>query len=113
MPFGPKQTAGISGHYSKAWAIAPWLGVEVCGRQWKPVEPVEAIHKWVGGSGSQWETRKGLEGVWEVQERCGRFEGGPEGCGNAEGAGKVQEVTVCYIEGQINKSKDDQLYKYS
>jgi len=33
MPFGLKQTAGISGHYSEAWAISPRLGAEVCGSQ--------------------------------------------------------------------------------
>jgi len=41
MPFGLKWTTGILGHYSEAWAIAPWLGAEVCGSWWKPVEAVE------------------------------------------------------------------------
>jgi len=57
MPFGPKRTAGISGHYSEAWTIAPRLGAEV-----KPVEAVEVVRKRVGDR----------EGVWEGQERSGR-----------------------------------------
>jgi len=58
MPFGPKRTVGISGHYSEAWAIAPQLGAEACRSRWKPVEVV----------GKQWKTGKGSEGVREVQE---------------------------------------------
>jgi len=41
MPFGPKQTVGISGHYSEAWSgsMRKLSGdVEVGGRQWKSVE---------------------------------------------------------------------------
>ena len=31
MPFGLKQTVGILGHYSEAWAIASRLRAEACG----------------------------------------------------------------------------------
>ena len=68
MPFGPKRTVGISGHYSEAWAIALWLGAEACRSRWKPVEAVEVV-------GKQWKTGKGSEGVQEVREiqkRSGR-----------------------------------------
>ena len=88
MPFGPKRTAGISGHYSVAWAIAPQLGAEACRSQWKPGKSL----------GSGWKTGKGSEGVWEGQERCGR---GPEGRGKMrrrrEGTGKLRYVTPFHI----------------
>jgi len=94
MPFGPKRTAGISGHYSEAWTIALRLGAEACGSRWKPVEanrePVEAS----GSCGrhreaveDMRETGKGLEGVREGRERSGR---GPEGRGKVQ---KRQEGT--------------------
>ena len=81
MPFGPKRTAGISGHCSEAWAIAPWLGAEACGSWWKPVEAVEDVGERWKSSGSGWETGKGSEGVREGRERCGRSGRGPEGRG--------------------------------
>jgi len=82
MPFGPKQTTGILGHYSEAWAIASRLGVEACGSWWKPVEVVEVV-------GKQWKTCErhgkgwkgcgrvrrgagGLEKVWKAVGKCGR-----------------------------------------
>ena len=100
MPFGPKRTAGISGHCSEAWAIAPRLGAEACGSWWKPVEAVEAsgsrgrrwgvvevIGKRVGGVGRG---AGGLGEVREVQKRSGRsWEG-------AEEAGGLGKVTVRY-----------------
>jgi len=71
MPFGPKQTAGISGYYSEAWAIAPRLGAEAGGSQWKPWKL----------SGSGWEIGKGLEGVRKGRKRSGRSGRGPESRG--------------------------------
>jgi len=41
MPFGPKQTVGISGHYSEAWSgsMRKLSGdAEAGGKQWKTVE---------------------------------------------------------------------------
>jgi len=68
MPFGPKRTVGISGHYSEAWTIAPRLGAEACGSQWKHAEDAEDSEAVEG----MWVTREGLEGVWEVRKRSGR-----------------------------------------
>jgi len=91
MPFGPKRTAGISGHYSEAWAIALQLRAEACGSWWKHTEVVEGSgSRGSRGSrqeavGDMWEIGKGSEGVREVRERCGR-------CGRgAEGRGKVRK----------------------
>jgi len=75
MPFGPKWTTGILGHYSKAWAIAPRLGAEACGRRGRcGSEPGAGGSQWKSwkSSGSRWETGKGSEGVREGQERSGR-----------------------------------------
>jgi len=50
MPFGPKQTTGILGHYSRTWTIALQLGAEACGSWWKPVEDMwETVNKLVIG----------------------------------------------------------------
>jgi len=72
-------TVGISGHYSEAWAIAPRLRAEACGRCGS--EPGAGGSQWKLWklSGSGWETGKGSEGVREGQERCGRSGRGPEG----------------------------------
>ena len=59
MPFGPKRTAGISGH-----SIAPRLGARVCGSRWK-------MWKTLGSGGRQGRGQKGCR-------RAGR---GPEGQG--------------------------------
>jgi len=59
MPFGPKQTAGISGHCSKAQSGSMQKSVEVSevsGKQWKTVESQKSC-------GSEWKTRKGPEEV--------------------------------------------------
>ena len=72
MPFGPKRTAGISGHYSEAWAIAPQLGAEVCGSWWKPVEAVEVIGKQVGDREGVGRGAEGVGEVREVRKRSGR-----------------------------------------
>ena len=82
MPFGPKQTAGISGHCSEAWAIAPWLRVEACGSQWKPVEVVDSYREMVedregvgrgaGGPGEVREVQKRSGRPWESAEEAGR-----------------------------------------
>jgi len=80
MPFELKQTTGILGHYSEAWAIAPQLRVEACGSQWKPVEAMEDIRKQWKTCGTQ-ETGKGSEGVQNGQERSRRSGRGLEGHG--------------------------------
>jgi len=110
MPFGPKWTAGISGHYSEAWAITPRHGLllrgmgycsaarsgsvrepveasgtsgscpEAGGRQWKLVEDKEGVGRGLGGSGEVWEVRRRSGKPWE----------------SAEEAGKAWEVTVRY-----------------
>jgi len=86
MPFGLEWTAGISGHYSEAWAVAPWLGAEACRSWWKPVEVVEDVRKWVEdregvgrGAGGTGEVREGRKEVlkrsgrpWESAEEAGR-----------------------------------------
>ena len=79
MPFGPKRTAGISGHYSEAWAIALRLGAEACGSQWKPWKSSGS-----GGSHQEAGGRQGRGQVREGRERCGRSGRGPEGCGKVQ-----------------------------
>jgi len=86
MPFGLKRTAGISGHYSSAWAIALQLGAEACGSWWKHaedmegsgrhVEDKEGIRRGAGGAGE-------VQEVWKAMGKCGR-------------GGKAWEVMVCY-----------------
>ena len=93
MPFGPTWTAGISGHCSEAWAIAPRLGAEACGSWWKPVEAsgsrgrrrevVEVIGKRVGDREGVGRGAGGSGEVREVVGKCGR-------------GGKAREVTVRY-----------------
>ena len=61
MPFGPKRTAGILGHCSKAQSRSMQKSVEVSevsGKQWKTVEGSEVMRKRVEdqeGAGRDWE----------------------------------------------------------
>jgi len=108
MPFGPKWTAGILGHYSEAWAIAPWLRAEVCGRRGSELGAGGSQGKSWKLSGSRWETGKGSEGVREGQERSGRSGRsgrGPEGCGKVrkrqKGTGSnsmLQQLVITNLE---------------
>jgi len=82
MPFGPKPTVGISGHYSEAWAIGPWLGAEVCGSR-KHAEDVEDSGSELESSGIQWKW-------WKMLGSGGRHVGDGKGVGR--GAGEVWEV---------------------
>jgi len=99
MPFGPKWTAGISDHYSKAWAIALQLRVEACGSQWKPVEAVEVVRKQWKTCGRQGRSQKGCRRCRRDRKRSGR---GPEGHGKVqkrwESTGSnstLHQTTVC------------------
>ena len=105
MPFGPKQTTGISGHYSKAWIIAPQLGAElveareVVGKQ---VEDREGVGRGPEGSGQVWEVWEGSGRSWE----------------SAEEAGKHGKVTLHYSQSnwethlvlQVDKTMQDHPY---
>jgi len=68
---GRKRTAGISGHYSEAWAIAPRLGAEACGRHGS--EP--------GAGGSHGSCREAGGRQGRGRKGCGRSGRGPEGRG--------------------------------
>ena len=90
MHFGPKRTAGISGHYSEArsGSMRKSSGdAEAGGKQWKSVEDKRKVRKTCG---SWWKTRKGSEGVRKARKRSGRpWE-------RAEEAGGLGKVTVRY-----------------
>jgi len=78
MHFGPKRTAGISGHYSEArsGSMRKSSGdAEAGGKQWKLVEDKRKVRKTCG---SWWKTRKGSEGVRKGFGRFGRGAGGSE-----------------------------------
>jgi len=80
MPFGPKWTVGISGHYSEAQSGSMWKlsgDAEVGGKQWKSVEV----------SGRQAEGLKDMRKQVEDQEGVGRGQEGPEEVGKAVGEG--------------------------
>jgi len=111
MPFGPKRTAGISGHYSEAWAIAPQLGAEACGSRWKHAQDAQDSESELGVSGSQWK-------LWKLSGSGGRHVGDREGVGRGAGGpeevrkamekcrrgGKAQEVTVHYSTSLLRLS---------
>ena len=90
MHFGPKRTAGISGHYSEARSGSMQKSsgdAEAGGKQWKSVEDKRKVWKTCG---SWWKTRKGSEGVRKARKRSGRpWE-------RAEEAGGLGKVTVRY-----------------
>jgi len=63
MPFGLKQTTGISSHYSEAQS----------GSMWKSSEDVEDKWEVRKTCRSEWKTREGPEGVGKGQKRLGRL----------------------------------------
>ena len=90
MPFGPKWTAGISGHYSEAWAIALRIGAE----------DAEANQELVEASGSHGSCQEAGGRQGRGRKGCGRVGRGPEEVRKAMGkfgrGGKAREVMVHY-----------------
>jgi len=81
MPFGPKRTAGISGHYSEAQSGSH-----------------RETRKWVESSGSQWETSRRSGRLAEASGRPGRgWKRSGKLWERAEEVGGLGKVTVCYI----------------
>ena len=103
MHFGPKRTAGISGHYSEArsGSMRKSSGdAEAGGKQWKSVEDKRKVRKTCG---SWWKTRKGSEGVRKAWKRSGRpWE-------RAEEAGGLGKVTVRYMT--LRLAQDSQQFE--